>query len=68
MVRCLSVPVLLLWAKPADDIDRLLQQQQVANAGNATLSEYIDSSTLRLVGLALGQTLVRETCHFSNIR
>jgi len=61
--------VLLLWAKPAEDIDRLLQQQQqVANAGNATLSEYLDSSTLRLVGLALGQTLVRGTCHFSNLR
>jgi len=30
---------LLLWARRAGDIDRLLQQQR-ANAGNATLSAY----------------------------
>ena len=51
-------------AWPAEDIDRLLQQQAV-NAGNTTLSA---QHYLRLVGLTLGQTLVRETCHFSNLR
>jgi len=50
-VRRLSVPAsahnskpaaagLLLWARRAGDIDRLLQQRR-ANAGSATLSAYI---------------------------
>jgi len=31
---------LLLWARRAEDIDRLLQQQRRANVGSATLSSY----------------------------
>jgi len=34
---------LLLWARWAGDINRLLQQRRRANAGNATLSAYVGS-------------------------
>ena len=45
---CPTAAGLLLWARPAGDIDRLLhsaQQQgmQQANAGSATLSAYVGS-------------------------
>jgi len=42
-----SVAGLLLWARRARDIDRLLQQRR-ANADSATLSAYIRSIRHRL--------------------
>jgi len=61
---CLSVPAwangskpaasgLLLWARRAGDIDRLLQQRRRANAGSATLSAYVRSRTQRFVVVVL---------------
>jgi len=45
---------LLLWARQAGDIDRLLQQRR-ANAGSATLSAYVVAEHRLVFALAINE-------------